>query len=574
MFSKCIASLPPHILSSIFSLNENDLRQLRLVNREFYTAATSVVTSLRPTKGDALIPKFSGLKSIDFTALPADAWPEVSLGYLKNAKGITSLKFGSSSFITATDGATIATLTSLRSIEVHDIKMANSALHCWSNLSALTSISLLGCRDLTENGLAVLGTLKNLEIVELGSCQGVTDKVLATLSTLPLLNKLDISSCDNFTEEGLAALSAAPCLRTVLLAACWHVDDEMLCTLCRSLPNLECLSLFEAGEGASDTGLGYLTALTRLTGLDLGYSCWAHTSGGLERVIPSFPGLQMLNIGGTDGACNDVLRAVGSHLTALTMLDISECQRVTVNGIKELRNLPKLQEMHLGWNMRLKSSALRNLPSSLTHLDLSYCAELSLNPLEPGSLPNVEHVQVRRCALLDDAGLACLAAAAPNLLHVDLSYCSNISSYGLKCLSSLTQLSSVVISGCHRAVTVLGLGNLAALPALLTLEACNNPRLDDGCMQAVSFVRQLKHLSLRGCPRISDHGVLALSRIAKLETLKIDGRNVTQAAIEKLQARLPRLRRVQMTSRDPARRTMEMYDSLGVPVYQNNNIPY
>lgn len=566
----CVRSLHPHILGSIFfQLDEGDLRQLRLVNKEFCAAATAALRSLRPLKCDALIPRFPGLQAIDFWAVPQDAWPEkeASLAYLENAKGITSLKFGSSCNITATDAAAIATLTSLRSLQVQDTRLNNNAMRCWSTLSGLTLLSLLGCRNLDETGLKVLGSLRKLEIVELGFT-GVNDNVLVELGKLPLLRELDISSCDSFTEEGLAALAAAPFLRTLLLPACWHLDDEMLCTLCRSIPNLECLSLFEAGEGVSDTGLGYLTALTSLTGLDLGYSCWAHTAAGLEQVLKTLPRLQMLNIGGAEGVCDDVLRTVASTLTALTMLDISECQKISTQGLREMAKLPALVELHLGWNTKLESKALATLPPSLTHLDLSYCSQLSLGSLDPGSLPNIQHLLIRRSAMLDDTGLASLVVAAPKLRFLDISYCAGITSSGLKCLSSLTELSSLIISGCQSAATVLGLGYLAAVPALTTLEGCNIPRLDDGCMQAVSFVRQLKHLCLRGCPRISDHGVMALVRMPRLETLKVDGRNVTQSAIDKLHAKLPRLRRVQLICRDSA--TYEFYESLGLQLFPNH----
>jgi hypothetical protein len=69
-------------------------------------------------------------------------------------------------------------------------------------------------------------------------------------------------------------------------------------------------------------------------------------------------------------------------------------------------------------------------------------------------------------------------------------------------------------------------------------------------MQAVSFVSQLRHLKFKECPRITDHGLLALLRIPKLISLELDGRNVTRDAVEKLQVRLVCLRRVRIAFKE------------------------
>lgn len=90
------------------------------------------------------------------------------------------------------------------------------------------------------------------------------------------------------------------------------------------------LQLSPLAPACSSAGLVQLTALSNLTALDLGYSCWAHTPAGLRRLVGSstLRGLQMLNVGGCEGTCDDVLEAVAG-LMQLTMLDVSECQRVT-----------------------------------------------------------------------------------------------------------------------------------------------------------------------------------------------------------------------------------------------------
>lgn len=548
MRTTSFSSLPSLIIQTIFSnvsSHNDDIRQLRLVNKELSTFATAAVRRLTPIKATDVLSRFSGLEAVDFSSVAGSAWSESTLACLEHAKNLTALRFGRTSQLTSSGASIIATFTQLRSIECVDVQLTDNSFRHWSRLTNLTALSLLGCRQLSEFALhSTIRHLKNLEVVELGSCQGVSDRVLATLGTLENLTKMDLSSCDNFTEVGLAALGAATSLKTLLLPACWQIDDTMLMTVCSAMPNLVTLSLFEAGEGVSDAGLLHLTSLIHLTGLDLGYSCWSHTSEGLQRVLSALPALKMLTIGGAEGSSDAVLDTVASNLTALTMLDVSECQRTTSAGIQQLSCLPHLQELHLGWNIKMIDTALSALPVTLTKLDLSYCAEILLLPLGANSLPKVSHLHLRRCSMVKDTGLASLTAAAPALQHLDISSCLNITSNGLRYLSTLSSLDHLNISACHRAATVLGLGYLAAIPQLTSLEASHLPQLDNGCMQAVSFVSQLKHLSLNQCPRITDHGLLALLRIPKLISLEIDGRNVSQDAVKKLQQRLPWLRSV------------------------------
>lgn len=52
---------------------------------------------------------------------------------------------------------------------------------------------------------------------------------------------------------------------------------------------------------------------------------------------------------------------------------------------------------------------------------------------------------------------------------------------------------------------------------------------------------------------------MAIARIAKLESLEIDGRNVSGGAVERLQARLPRLKKVYVAWKDLERQIVEYY---------------
>lgn len=564
-----LASFPVHLLVSVFEhLSADDLRQLRLVSKDVSTAATLAVRELCPVRGDANIAlKFPGLTALDGTGIEPETWSESVLDDIQKVRRhrmrldvhimegvvmtlsppamqscqLTSLRLGRSNAITFSGASAIGAMHSLRSVELLEGRLTDSGLKQWAQLTGLTSLSLRACAELTDDGLQLLGALSRLQEIDLADCYNLSDATLASLANLSALSKLDLACCDSFTATGLAALGRVSTLHTLLLPACWHVDDGMLGTLATALPSLQCLSLFEAGEAVTDAGLVHLGGLTGLTALDLGYSCWQQTSNGLLQLVRKLPKLRMLSLAGTEGTNDSILEAVAS-LMQLTSLDVSECQRVTAAGLRCLGALPALLEVNVGWNLKLPDEALSALPPSLTKLDLSYCCDLTDAALgAAASLPNLAVLVARRCNKVTDAGVGFLARCA-TLRQLDLSYCTALTSTALRNLSAHAGLNALVIAGCPRAASPPGLGALAALSSLQTLDVSNNPRLDDGCMQALSFVAQLQYVVLRMCPRISDNGLGALVRLQKLAKLDVTGcRHITPTAVTKLKAKLPLL---------------------------------
>ena len=63
------------------------------------------------------------------------------------------------------------------------------------------------------------------------------------------------------------------------------------------------------------------------------------------------------------------------------------------------------------------------------------------------------------------------------------------------------------------------------------------------CVQALSHMPQLRSLSLNCCPKISHHGLLALTRISRLRYLRVERcPQLAAGALERLQRKLVLLR--------------------------------
>ena len=66
--------------------------------------------------------------------------------------------------------------------------------------------------------------------------------------------------------------------------------------------------------------------------------------------------------------------------------------------------LTRLQELDMGWNLRLRDEALEGLPPSLTKVDLSFCGGLSDAALEHlAALPALASCSLRKCGGVTDA---------------------------------------------------------------------------------------------------------------------------------------------------------------------------
>jgi hypothetical protein len=144
---------------------------------------------------------------------------------------------------------------------------ANKWLQALAGLTALTSLNLRGCSQVSANGLRALGGLTSLTSLNLRGCSQVSDNGLRALGGLTSLISLNLYGCERVSDDGLRALAGLTALTSLNLGDCIQVSGNGLQTLA-SLTALTSLNL-EYCQGLSDDGLQALAGLTALTYLDL-----------------------------------------------------------------------------------------------------------------------------------------------------------------------------------------------------------------------------------------------------------------------------------------------------------------
>lgn len=98
-------------------------------------------------------------------------------------------------------------------------------------MPALQQFTLAGCPGVSDHGLQLLtASCRRLSSISLSGCRLLSDKTLKRLAHCEHLSSVVLRYCGGFTHEGVCALAAAPHMRSVVVAGCSGVHAS----LCRS----------------------------------------------------------------------------------------------------------------------------------------------------------------------------------------------------------------------------------------------------------------------------------------------------------------------------------------------------
>ena len=159
-------------------------------------------------------------------------------------------------------------------------------------------------RNVTDDGLAHIQSLTQLQSLNLSRCRNLTDAGLAHLKPLTQLQSLNLTSCRNLTDDGLAHLRPLTQLQSLNLYYCRNLTDDGLVHL-KPLTQLQSLNLSLLNR-LTGAGLAHLKPLTQLQSLNLSY-CYNLTDAGLAHLQP-LTQLQTLELPGCGGLTDAALR--------------------------------------------------------------------------------------------------------------------------------------------------------------------------------------------------------------------------------------------------------------------------
>eukprot|EP00455_Lapot_gusevi_P022301 TRINITY_DN23214_c0_g1_i1.p1 TRINITY_DN23214_c0_g1~~TRINITY_DN23214_c0_g1_i1.p1 ORF type:complete len:160 (-),score=3.85 TRINITY_DN23214_c0_g1_i1:58-513(-) len=112
----------------------------------------------------------------------------------------------------------------------------------------LVALHLPYCENLTDDGIAHIASLHDLQLLDVGSCKKITNTSMNTIALLPQIRHVDLSFCDGVTDDGVQCLaSSLRCLTLLDIGWCSRVSDDSLEAIVFSPPLLEDLNVCGCG---------------------------------------------------------------------------------------------------------------------------------------------------------------------------------------------------------------------------------------------------------------------------------------------------------------------------------------
>jgi serine/threonine protein kinase len=188
-------------------------------------------------------------------------------------------------------------------------------------------------------------------------------------------------------------------------------------------------------------------------------------------------------------------------------------QQITIDGLANLKGLPGLIELNLGYSNKVGDDGLEQIKQLTTlqylHLESTAVTDTSLDRVIKG-LTNLRKLNLQNTGI-SDAGLA----------H----------------LKGLTQLNDLALHY-NKRVSDAGLEHLKDLKGLRSLHLEFTGITDVALEQTVKGWARLEQLNL-AATRVSDTGIQHLQGLKDLRNLTVIGTRVTEAGAQKLKSALP-----------------------------------
>ena len=235
--------------------------------------------------------------------------------------------------------------------------------------------------------------------------------------------------------------------------------------------------------------------------------------------------------------------AVLKELADLRALELAECYEVTDAGIARLRDLTALRklDMHV---LQLTGAGLAAL-EPLTHLQelsLRECRNLTDDGMAHlGRITSLRKLEIDGSELLTNTGMAELRSL-PNLESLSLDLSGATTDAVLESLQSLPRLRHLELSYGNRAGEA-GLKHLAGFQSLESLVLDGN-NLTDADFSQLPQLPQLKSLALNNGREFTGAALVNLEKLPNLQELQLGGEGeLTPQGMAHLQ-KLPRLKKL------------------------------
>ncbi|KAI8974319.1 cyclic nucleotide-binding-like protein [Pilobolus umbonatus] len=260
----------------------------------------------------------------------------------------------------------------------------------------------------------------------------------------------------------------------------------------------------------TDTVLSELVIGAHVRHLSLS-QCYYITDKGLTQLLDKVgQQLETLDLNSCWLLTDFSLSYIGRTCPFLNGLDLSNCRKISDVGLfrlldeKSTHNYTPLRHLSLSYCKKLSDVMMCHLnefcSSSLESLNIQRCTRITDEGFSYWEeFPQLKELNLTDCSFLTDQTISRLVTAAPNLSRLILSFCCALSDVSIENVGLLSKLKELDASFCGAAVSDLSIHQLLHSPSM-----------------------HLVSLNIRGCVRITDHGVQSIiSSSNAIDTLNI-----------------------------------------------------
>jgi hypothetical protein len=405
--------------------------------------------------------------------------------------------------------------------------MTDAALGRFSRLDRVTYLDLDGSTAVTDEGLAHLARMPQLEDLNVsGWHSAVTDRGLAVLQHLKRLRRFQMSWPQQVTDAGIAHLRDCSHLQSVNLMGT-HTGDGAV----QALAGKPALREFRSGRGVTDAGLLLLHEFPIFKtwhGGEVQYALMSPDASPNHLLIDGpFTNRGLASLVGLD------------VLFGLTMFWHS--QSFDADGLASLAQLPRLGFLSCAGEM-CDDVAMRHI-AAMPHLRMLLAQGTIATDAGFGVLSrsqSIEYIWGRECPNLGTQGFVALAAM-PALRGLAVS-CKSVGDDALASLPRFPALRELMpmdvqddgfrhVGRCDalealwcmycRDTTDLATGHVAGLSRLTTYYA-GQTKITDRSLETLGTMTSLERVRLWNTPGVTNAGIAALARLPRLREVGLE----------------------------------------------------
>lgn len=228
------------------------------------------------------------------------------------------------------------------------------------------------------------------------------------------------------------------------------------------------------------------------------------TDAGIQSLSPCIATLQTLQLDNAYQISSDGLSIIAKYGKNLRHLSLAGCLKIDGVGFAVIgEGCRAVQHLNLGGCRQVKPWAFMKIFESCTQietLDVSYCSMITDNEIKilSESSRGLRRINLRECKLVSDVGLTFLSQGCPNLMEINLRRSEMPFRITDVALLQLGQ-------GCQSLVSI-------------NLRGCEMIS-DSGLSWISSWLKDLKHIDLSQCSKITERGKLSLFLLSHLAVL-------------------------------------------------------